>query len=217
LSNVVDLLQRSWNHSIDDMQNVAIVSHKSLKTYSPRFTGRISWSHFSAARRKHIVWATIKQLISIQIESCNNKQHNPHYLSENIHRLQRMHKALQRVVLGSSASKFSHSTDMLCHLHWLPVQYRIQFKLALLAFNARNNNAPLYLSCLLHNYVPGRSLRSSQSNLLCVPSYKLNFVTRSFWVAAPTVWNSLPADIRACTFYGSSNRHLKAFYFNNAF
>jgi len=106
---------------------------------------------------------------------------------------------------------------MLCHLHWLPVQYRIQFKLALLAFNARNNNAPLYLSCLLHNYVPGRSLRSSQSNLLCVPSYKLNFVTRSFCVAAPTVWNSLPADIRACTFYGSSNRHLKAFYFNNAF
>ena len=68
----------------------------------------------------------------------------------------------------SSASKFSHSTDMLCHLHWLPVQCRIQFKLALLAFNAGSNNAPLYLSCLLHNYVPGRSLRSSQSNLLRV-------------------------------------------------
>ena len=78
------------------------------------------------------------------------------------------------------------STDMLCHLHWLPVQYRIQFKLALLAFNARSNNAPLYLSCLLHNYVPGRSLRSSQSNLLCVPSHKLNFGARSFRVAALT-------------------------------
>ena len=87
---------------------------------------------------------------------------------------------------------------MLCHLHWLPVQYRIQFKLTLLAFNARNNNAPLYLSCLFHNYVPSRSLRSSQSNLLCVPSHKLNFGTRSFCVATPTVWNSLPADIRAC-------------------
>jgi len=74
--------------------------------------------------------------------------------------------------------RFSHCTDMLCHLHWLPVQCRIQFKLALLAFNARNNNAPLYLSCLLHNYVPGRSLRSSQSNLLCVQSHKLNFGTQ---------------------------------------
>ena len=70
----------------------------------------------------------------------------------------------------------------------------------LLAFNTRSNSAPLYLSCLLHNYVPGRCLRSSQSNLLSVPSHKLNFGARSFRVAAPTVWNSLPADIRACTF-----------------
>jgi len=77
-------------------------------------------------------------------------------------------------------------------------------------------DAPLYLLCLLHNYVPGRSLRSSQSNLLCVPSYKLNFGARSFRVVAPTVWNSLPADVRACTFYDSFTRQLKT-YFNNAF
>ena len=76
----------------------------------------------------------------------------------------------------------------------------------------------MYLSCLLHNYVPGRSLRSSQSNLLCVPSYKLNFGARSFRIAAPTVWNSLPANIRASTFYGSFTHQLKTFYFlNNAF
>ena len=94
------------------------------------------------------------------------------------------------------------------------VNIKRSIKLALLAFNARSNNAPLYLSCLLHNYVPGRSLRSSQSNLLCVPSYKLNFGARSFRVAAPTVWNSLPAHIRACAFYGSFSRQLKTFYFN---
>ena len=108
--------------------------------------------------------------------------------------------------------KFSHSTNMLCHLHWLPVQYRIQFKLPLLAFNARNNNAPLYLSCLLHNSVPGRSLRSSQSNLLCVPLHKLNFGARSFRIGVPTVWNSLPADIRACTCYGSFIRQLNTYF-----
>ena len=48
-------------------------------------------------------------------------------------------------------------------------------------------------------------------------TYKLNFGARSFRVAAPTVWNSLPADIHACTFYGSFTRQLKTFYFNNAF
>ena len=73
------------------------------------------------------------------------------------------------------------------------------------------------MSCLLHNYVPGRSLRSSQSNMLSVPSYKPNFGARSFRAAAPTVWNSLPADIRACTFYGSYIRQLKSLYFNNAY
>ena len=121
------------------------------------------------------------------------------------------------IPLTTSKSKFSHSTDMLCNLHWLPVQYRIQFKLALLAFNTRSNNAPLYMSCLHVLHVPGRSLRSSQSNLLCVPSHKLNFGARSFHVAAPTVWNSLPADIHACTFNGSFIRQLKTFCFNNAF
>ena len=63
--------------------------------------------------------------------------------------------------------------------------------------------------CLLHNYVPGRSLRSSQSNLLRVPSYKLHFGARRFRVAAPTVWNLLHVDIRAYTFYGSFIRQLK--------
>ena len=48
-------------------------------------------------------------------------------------------------------------------------------------------------------------------------AHKLNFGARSFRVAAPTVWNSLPADIRACTFYSSFIRQLKTFYFNNAF
>jgi len=89
--------------------------------------------------------------------------------------------------------------------------------MASLAFNTRNNNAPLYLSCLLHNYVPGHSLRSSQSNLLSVPSHKLNFGICSFCIAASTVWNSLPAYIRACTCYGSFIRQLKSFYFNHAF
>jgi len=137
--------------------------------------------------------------------------------AKNIHRLQRMQNTLARVVLGSSASRFSHSTDMLRHLHWLPVEYRTKLKLAKLVFNTHNNSASLCLTCLLDDYVPGRSLRSSQSNLLTVPLYRLNFGARSFRVAAPTVWNSLPVDIRACSLHSTFTRHLKTFYFNAAF
>jgi len=43
--------------------------------------------------------------------------------------------------------------------------------------NTRNNSVPLYLTCLVYDYVPGRSLRSNQSNLLTVPSCKVNFST----------------------------------------
>ena len=103
---------------------------------------------------------------------------------------------------------------MLRYLHWLPVEYRIKFKLAKLAFSTVLH---CIYHCLVYDYVPGRSLRSNQSNLLTVPSYKLNFGTRSFRVAAPTIWNSLPADIRACSLYSSFKRHLKTFYFNTAF
>ena len=46
-----------------------------------------------------------------------------------------------------------HSIDMLRYLHWPPVEYRIKFKLAKLAFNTRNNSAPLYLTCLVYDYV----------------------------------------------------------------
>ena len=84
---------------------------------------------------------------------------------------------------------------MLRYLHWLPVEYRIKFKLAKLAFHTRNNSAPLYLTRLVYDYVPGRSLRSNHSNLLTVPSCKLNVGTRSFRVAAPTIWMFYPSTL----------------------
>jgi len=54
-----------------------------------------------------------------------------------------------------------------------------------------------YTHSLLKHYVPSRSLRSSDSNLLSVPRVRSCFAShRSFAVAAPTIWNTLPLDIR---------------------
>ena len=52
-------------------------------------------------------------------------------------------------------------------------------------------------------------------SLTCHVCRRINLILAH--VAAPTVGNSLLADIRACTFYRSSIRQLKSFYFNNAF
>jgi len=55
-----------------------------------------------------------------------------------------------------------------------------------------STNEPAYLHSLLKHYVPSRSLRSSDSNLLSVPRVRTCFGSRSFAVAAPTIWNTPP-------------------------
>jgi len=50
------------------------------------------------------------------------------------------------------------------------------------------------LSDFIH-CVPSRNLRSADSNLLFVPRIRTCFGSRSFAVAAPVIWNTLPLDI----------------------
>ena len=101
---------------------------------------------------------------------------------------------------GSSwkKSKRDHVTPLLKELHWLAVKYRIQYKLATLAFRHFDGTLPSYLSSSLCTYQLSRSLRSSTEKLLKIPKTNLKtFGERSFDYIVPTVWNWLPADLRA--------------------
>ena len=109
------------------------------------------------------------------------------------------------------------ATATLRRLHWLPIEWRIQHKIATLAFKARSAAAPNYLCNLVSAYAPSRSLRSSVANLLTVPPHKLTFGSRAFRVAAPTIWNSLPDDIRSSNSLALFRRRLKTHFFNRAF
>jgi hypothetical protein len=55
---------------------------------------------------------------------------------KNITRLQRVQNALTRCVVNSTKSKVHHTSSvaLLRQLHWLPVEFCIQFKVAKLAF-----------------------------------------------------------------------------------
>ena len=55
---------------------------------------------------------------------------------------------------------------------------------------------PAYLHSLLNYHTPTHSLHSANANLLSVPRVRTTFASRSFSVAAPAVWNSLPSGIR---------------------
>ena len=97
-------------------------------------------------------------------------------------------------------SECDHVTPPLKLLHWLPVKYRIQYKLSTLAFRHFDGTLPPYLSSSLCTYQPSRSLPSSTERLLKIPKTNLKiFGARSFGYIAPTMWNSLPADLRAST------------------
>ena len=75
-----------------------------------------------------------------------------------------------RLILKTS--KHDHVTPLLKELHWLPVTYCIQYKLATLTVRYFDGTLPPYLSSFLFFfflYQPLRSLRSSTERLLKIP------------------------------------------------
>jgi len=60
---------------------------------------------------------------------------------------------------------------------------------------------------------PPRALRSSDAPMLVVPRIHTELARRAFFVAAPSTWNSLPADIRLCENILTFKRHLKTHLF----
>ncbi len=87
--------------------------------------------------------------------------------ASSINKLQIVQNAAARVLTRSR--KYDHITPILQSLHWLPIKFRISYKILLLAYKALNDLAPAYLTNLLSRYNPTRSLRSQNSGLLVVP------------------------------------------------
>ena len=83
----------------------------------------------------------------------------------NLKRLQHIQNSLVRLVYTLPSR--SSCQPLLQELSWLPIEKRINFKIALLTFKCRNGCAPKCLSDLVTNYVPSRSLRSSDSIFNC--------------------------------------------------
>ena len=132
-------------------------------------------------------------------------------------RLQRVLNAAARVVF--LIPKFDHITPILIGLHWLPVRYRVIFKILLLVYKALHGNAPPYISDLLiPKHIGSYSLRSNEQNLLIVPkTMRKAFGDRAFAKAGPFLWNELLADIREASTEETFKSRIKTFLFKKAF
>src|SRR5438552_5284495 len=129
-------------------------------------------------------------------------------------KLQHVLNCAARIVTRTRMS--SHIIPVLKSLHWLPVTQRCMFKTALLTFKAIHCLAPSYL-CELINYRASRDLRSRNDVLLAVPRFTSSCASRAFIVSAPTLWNSLPYDVRTCNSLASFKSKLKTYLFSVAF
>ncbi|KAF7651423.1 hypothetical protein LDENG_00111240, partial [Lucifuga dentata] len=111
-----------------------------------------------------------------------------------------------------------HITPILASLHWLPVRFRIDFKILLITFKAHLGLAPSYITEMLTPYESVRSLRSSGGTLLAVPKWRLKSKgDRAFAIRAPQLWNDLPEEIRLADSVPSFKSLLKTHFYRLAF
>ena len=131
-------------------------------------------------------------------------------------RLQLVQNAAARVLTKTRMR--DHITPVLASLHWLPVVFRIDFKILLLVYKARNGLAPSYLSDHVSNYVPHRHLRSATADLLDVPKMKYKKYGKSaFCFYGPTAWNELPLYLRRAPSVDIFKAQLKTYFYSLAF
>ena len=137
-----------------------------------------------------------------------------------LRRLQLVQNSLCRVVTCSS--KFSHITPQ---LHWLPVRYRVQFKIGLITYKILNQGQAVYLKELIHPYTSSRNTRCSTPKLKFLHTHtfdrrvhkSIKDFSNSFRHYAPVLWNSFPFQIRNSPSVTSFRKHLKTHLFNSSF
>ena len=149
-------------------------------------------------------------LIGGKLDYCNSVLFN--FSEKEISKLQGVQNCLARVVTKSP--RFCH---ILKSLHWLPVRYRIKFKLCSLTYQALTSGQPVYIRNMLQPSRKVRTLRSSDLEQLNVPRVRTAVGSRAFSVAAPRLWNELPSEIRSAKTQISFRKKLKTYFFGQAF
>ena len=99
-------------------------------------------------------------LVSSRFDYCNSLLSG--IVETDLTKLQRVLNRLARMVTKSPA--FTRSVPLLRSLHWLPVKYRVHFKICLLTYKALHEEQPIYLRSLIAISLPSRSLRSTEGS-----------------------------------------------------
>ena len=92
------------------------------------------------------------------------------------------------VLLVAELGVRDNVTPAMRELHWLPVTFRVQYKLCIMVHSSVNRRSPEYITDVLvpMSSLQGRAtLRYSTSGSFDVPRTRTGFSERSFSVAGP--------------------------------
>ena len=170
--------------------------------------------------RKYLTYNSTKTLVhalvSGRLDYCNSLLYG--LPATHIDKLQRVQNAAARLV--ANTPRFCHISPIMSQLHWLPVKFRIIYKIILITFKALHGQAPQYITELIYyKRKSNHNLRSDNKCLLAPPAVKTAKTTgdRAFASAAPTLWNRLPTKLRAETTLSSFKSSLKTYLFKQAY
>ena len=155
----------------------------------------------------------IHSLVTGRMDYCNSLLYG--LPKSSLSRLQKMQNMAARIL--KNKKKNDHITHVLKELHWLPVENRIEYKIACLVFKCLAGSAPTYLNSHIKQYQPPRSLRSSNSLTLETHLSRTKLSDRSFTNAAPRIWNSLSYNTRSSETFDSFKTKLKTELFRRAY
>ena len=136
-----------------------------------------------------------------------------------VSKIQTVHNACAKFLTGGK--RFDSATEKCKELHWLPVKYRIKYKILILAHKiihpADSCNIPAYLKTNLkiENNENVRFTRSQLGPTFVPPNSKLKTVSdRSHRVGIPQLWNQLPLNLRCFESLNLFKKQIKTHFFN---
>ncbi|KAF7649420.1 hypothetical protein LDENG_00141500 [Lucifuga dentata] len=163
---------------------------------------------------KNVISQIIRAFISSRLGDCNSLFSC--LTASAASRLQMVQNAAARLL--TRTKRREHITPILASLHWLPVHFRIQFKILLITFKATHGLAPSYISAFLTPYIAPRPLRSADQKLLHIPWSRFKPKgDRAFSVVAPTLWNQLLLNIRSVESVQHFKKLIKTYLYKQVF
>jgi hypothetical protein len=121
--------QLSFNQHVDTVCRIAYFHMRSMR-------------HVRSCLPPRVLQTVACSIINAKLDYCNSLLYGT--TGANIAKLQLVQNSLARLVTGKR--RFDHITPVLSELHWLPVFYRIVYKLATMTHKTLSTAQPAYLS-----------------------------------------------------------------------